>query len=88
MTIESKEALVGKLQEAFVIYGATQCGVCTPGMIMASVALLLDNPNASDEELRDGLSGVLCRCTGYIKIFDAVKKVQLGLNQEYDVGRV
>lgn len=88
MTIESNEPLVGKLQEAFVTHGATQCGACTPGMIMASAALLMDNPNPSDDELREGLSGVLCRCTGYIKIFDAVKEVQAGLSREYDVGGI
>jgi carbon-monoxide dehydrogenase small subunit len=88
MTIESNEPLVGKLQEAFVMHGATQCGACTPGMIMASAALLMDNPDPSDDELREGLSGVLCRCTGYVKIFDAVKEVQSGLSREHGDGGV
>jgi carbon-monoxide dehydrogenase small subunit len=88
LTIESNEPLIGKLQEAFVMHGATQCGACTPGMIMASMALLIDNPDPSDDELRDGLSGVLCRCTGYIKIFDAVKEVQSGLSREHGDGGV
>lgn len=82
VTIESNEPLIGKLQEAFVKHGATQCGACTPGMIMASAALLMENPDPSDYELREGLSGVLCRCTGYIKIFNAVKEVQFSLSHE------
>jgi carbon-monoxide dehydrogenase small subunit len=48
----------------------------------------MDNPDPSDDELRDGLSGVLCRCTGYVKIFDAVKEVQSGLSRESDVGGI
>lgn len=62
------------LQEAFVAEGATQCGFCTPGMILSSKALLDANPNPADEEIRQALSGNLCRCTGYAKIIRAVKK--------------
>jgi len=61
------------VQKAFVDHFGYQCGYCTPGMIMASVALLNRNRNPSDEEIRDGLGGVLCRCTGYMKIFESVK---------------
>ncbi len=61
------------LQRAFVEAGAVQCGYCTPGVIMASKALLDDVPNPSDAEIREGLSGNLCRCTGYVKIVDAVR---------------
>lgn len=61
------------LQEAFVERGAVQCGFCTPGMLLASVALLAKNPHPSREEIREGLSGNLCRCTGYQKIVDAVE---------------
>lgn len=61
------------LQTAFVEAGAVQCGYCTPGMILASKALLQENPAPSDAEIREGLSGNLCRCTGYVKIIDAVK---------------
>lgn len=78
-TIESMDSIVVKLQEAFIKNGATQCGVCTPGMIVAATALLKDSPYASEIEIRDGLSGVLCRCTGYTKIFDAIKEVQKSL---------
>lgn len=61
------------LQTAFVEAGAVQCGYCTPGMILASKALLQENPVPSDAEIREGLSGNLCRCTGYVKIIDAVR---------------
>ncbi len=62
------------LQEAFVSQGAIQCGFCTPGMIMASRALLNRSPHPSEEEIKRGLSGNLCRCTGYTKIIAAVQK--------------
>lgn len=61
------------LSESFLDAGAVQCGFCTPGMILASEALLSKNPNPSDEEIRQGLSGNICRCTGYNMIVDAVK---------------
>lgn len=60
------------IQEAFIEYGAVQCGFCTPGMILAVKALLDDNPSPTEEEVRVGLSGNLCRCTGYSKIIEAV----------------
>lgn len=61
------------LQESFIDNNAVQCGFCTPGMLMAAKALLDKNPNPSDEEIKEGLSGVLCRCTGYQQIIDAVR---------------
>jgi carbon-monoxide dehydrogenase small subunit len=61
------------LQEAFVEHGAVQCGFCTPGMVISSLALLRQNPHPSRAEIREGLSGNLCRCTGYQKIVDAVE---------------
>jgi carbon-monoxide dehydrogenase small subunit len=61
------------VQEAFVSAGAVQCGFCTPGLIVATVDLLRRTPDPSDDEIREALSGNLCRCTGYQKIFDAVR---------------
>ncbi len=61
------------IQEAFVEAGAVQCGFCTPGMIMSSKYLLDNSENPSDEEIKKGLDGNLCRCTGYYKIIEAVK---------------
>ncbi len=61
------------IQEAFIEAGAVQCGFCTPGMIISTKALLDGNNNPSEEEIREGFSKNLCRCTGYVKIVDAVK---------------
>jgi aerobic carbon-monoxide dehydrogenase small subunit len=61
------------VQEAFAATGAVQCGFCTPGLIVATVDLLARSPQPSDDEIREALSGNLCRCTGYAKIFDAVR---------------
>jgi carbon-monoxide dehydrogenase small subunit len=60
------------VQEAFVDAGAVQCGFCTPGLVVATAALLAHTPDPSEDEIREALSGNLCRCTGYQKIFDAV----------------
>src|SRR2546421_12825371 len=61
------------VQEAYAETGAVQCGFCTPGLIVATVDLLARNPDPNDDEIREALSGNLCRCTGYAKIFDAVR---------------
>jgi carbon-monoxide dehydrogenase small subunit len=61
------------VQQAFVETGAVQCGFCTPGLVVAATDLLRQNPQPSDDEIREALSGNLCRCTGYAKIFDAVR---------------
>ena len=79
-TIESKDSVVVALQESFIAHGAAQCGACTPGMIITSVALLRENPKANINEIKEGLSGVICRCTGYQKIFDAIKDAQQKLS--------
>lgn len=63
------------LQEAFIERGAVQCGFCTPGMILSAKALMDSNPTPTEEEIRIGLSGNLCRCTGYVKIVEAVLSV-------------
>ncbi len=62
-----------RVQRAFVDAGAVQCGFCTPGLVVATVDLLERAPSPSDDEIREALSGNLCRCTGYAKIFDAVR---------------
>ncbi len=61
------------VQEAFIEYGAVQCGFCTPGVVLAAVHLLDRNPDPTREQIREGLSGNLCRCSGYVKIVDAVE---------------
>jgi carbon-monoxide dehydrogenase small subunit len=60
------------VQQAFIDCGGAQCGICTPGMVLAAINLLEQNPNPDEPEIRNGLAGNLCRCTGYIKIFEAV----------------
>jgi len=70
------------VQKAFEDTGALQCGFCGPGAIMASKALLDDNPNPSVKEIRDALSGSLCRCTGYTKMIDAVQEAARVLRNE------
>jgi carbon-monoxide dehydrogenase small subunit len=75
VTVEGlgEEGRLHRVQEAFVETGAVQCGFCTPGLVVATAALLEARPEPSDDEIREALSGNLCRCTGYAKIFDAVR---------------
>jgi len=75
LTIEglTKDGKLHPLQEAFVEYGAIQCGYCTPGMILMAKSFLDENPNPTEEEIREALIGNLCRCTGYASIVDAIK---------------
>ncbi len=61
------------VQQALLDHGAVQCGFCMPGMAVAATAMLADNPDPSDDEIRDGLSGNLCRCSGYVKVIEAVR---------------
>jgi len=61
-----------KVQQAFIECGGAQCGICTPGMVLAAVNLLERTPNPTEDEIRNGLAGNLCRCTGYMKIFESV----------------
>jgi carbon-monoxide dehydrogenase small subunit len=63
---------LGLIQEAFLKCGGAQCGICTPGMLMATAQLLAQNPHPNLEEIREGLAGNLCRCTGFMRIFESV----------------
>lgn len=75
-TIEGLSDAQGNLhdiQKAFIEYGAVQCGFCTPGMVLSAKALLDENPKPTEEEIRHGIAGNLCRCTGYIQIIQAIK---------------
>lgn len=75
ITVEglSKKGELDPLQEAFIENHAVQCGFCTPGMLMSAKALLLSNPNPTKEEIREAISGNLCRCTGYAAIIKAIE---------------
>jgi aerobic carbon-monoxide dehydrogenase small subunit len=64
------------VQQAFITHGGAQCGICTPGMVLAAATLLERCPNPTDEDIRVGLAGNLCRCTGYMRIFEAVIQAQ------------
>jgi len=77
-TIEGISDPRGKLhplQKAFIEYGAVQCGFCTPGMVLSAKALLDENPRPGEDEIRNGIAGNLCRCTGYLQIIQAIKAV-------------
>jgi carbon-monoxide dehydrogenase small subunit len=75
VTVEGlvEDGRLHRVQEAFAATGAVQCGFCTPGFVVAAADLLEHNLDPSDDEIREALSGNLCRCTGYAKIFDAVR---------------
>jgi len=82
-TVEGLET-GGKLhpiQEGFHVEHGLQCGYCTPGMMMASVALLANNPNPTEEEIRRGISGNLCRCTGYVNIVKAIQHASVKMRE-------
>ncbi|KPU26744.1 (2Fe-2S)-binding protein [Caloranaerobacter sp. TR13] len=84
VTIEGlgNEQDIHPIQKAFLDEGAVQCGFCTPGMILSAKALLDENPNPSRQEIREAISGNLCRCTGYNKIVDAIEKASAYLLKE------
>ena len=84
LTIEglSKGGELHPIQQAFIDHMAVQCGFCTPGMILSSLALLQKNPMASEADIRKGLAGNLCRCTGYVKIVEAVQAAQEMVQRE------
>lgn len=79
-TIEglAKEGKLHPMQQAFLDYGGFQCGICTPGQIIAAKALLDTNPNPTEDEVKEWMSGNLCRCTGYYKILESVMAVVKG----------
>ena len=83
-TIEglAKDQRVHLLQKTFVEHGAIQCGFCTPGIVLASLDLLKRNPNPTRAQIREGLAGNLCRCTGYQKIVDAVQAAAESVQEE------
>lgn len=72
------------VQQAFIDHGGAQCGICTPGMVLAAVDLLSRNPNPTEAEIRVGLAGNLCRCTGYMKIFESVVRACQKVNTTRD----
>jgi aerobic-type carbon monoxide dehydrogenase small subunit (CoxS/CutS family) len=76
--LTSKDGALNALQQAFVDNGAVQCGFCTPGMIMSAKALLDGKEKPSEEEIKESIAGNLCRCTGYVKIIDAIKSTAGG----------
>lgn len=86
--VTTAEGLVGKdgrlhpIQQAYVEEGAIQCGFCTPGMVLVTYALLRDNPNPTNDEIKSYMSGNLCRCTGYEGIFRAVRRSAEMLREE------
>jgi carbon-monoxide dehydrogenase small subunit len=79
-SVTTIEGLIGEgnrlhpIQKAFVENGGVQCGFCTPGMIMSAKALLDESPNPTDDEIKRGISGNLCRCTGYVQILESIRK--------------
>lgn len=82
ITIEGLEqsGQLHPIQEAFVQHGAIQCGFCTPGMIMTTKTILDANPNPTEAEIRAGIAGNLCRCTGYTKIVEAIQAAAVRMN--------
>ena len=85
LTVEglARDGRLHPLQEAFLEVGAVQCGYCTPGMILTAKAILDENPQATEDDIREGLHGNLCRCTGYKKIVEAIEAVRDGDSGDY-----
>jgi carbon-monoxide dehydrogenase small subunit len=89
LTIEGmeKNGVLHPIQQAFIDKGAVQCGYCTPGMVLSAKALLDENPAPTEHEIKLGISGNLCRCTGYVKIVDAVRDAAGRLQAGADSGK-
>ncbi|MGE5726800.1 MAG: molybdopterin-dependent oxidoreductase, partial [Acidobacteriota bacterium] len=84
--LPARSPLFGRLQDSFLRHGAAQCGICTPGMLMAATALLERNRTPSEDEVMDAIGGVLCRCTGYRKIIHAILQANAGEQAEVSAG--
>ncbi|MDA0746195.1 MAG: (2Fe-2S)-binding protein [bacterium] len=84
LTVEgiAREGHMHPLQEAMVNLGGLQCGFCTPGILVSAYALLLENPDPSEAEIQRALAGNLCRCTGYVKIIEAVQQAARGMKRK------
>ncbi len=82
--LSQKDGELHPLQKAFIEHGAIQCGFCTPGMILSAKALLDENPDPDQEEIETALAGNICRCTGYVQIFEAVKAASVAMRQKKD----
>jgi aerobic carbon-monoxide dehydrogenase small subunit len=78
----SKNGALNPVQEAFIEYGAAQCGICIPGMLMAAQALLETKSNPTRMEIREAIAGNLCRCTGYMKIVDAIEEAAISIAEQ------
>jgi carbon-monoxide dehydrogenase small subunit len=76
--VAGADGALSAVQQAFIEQGGAQCGICTPGMIIAATSLLAGYPDPTEAEIRAGLAGNLCRCTGYVRIFEAVRKAAAG----------
>jgi carbon-monoxide dehydrogenase small subunit len=84
LTIEGlgNPASLHPLQQAFVENGAVQCGFCAPGMLLSAHALLMRNPNPNEQEIRKGISGNICRCSGYVKVIKSIQQAAARLQQD------
>jgi carbon-monoxide dehydrogenase small subunit len=80
--LASDDGALHPIQKAFVENGGIQCGYCSPGMILSAKALLDENPNANEDEIKEAIAGNLCRCTGYVQIIDSIKSVSGYFRQE------
>jgi carbon-monoxide dehydrogenase small subunit len=89
LTIEGIElnGVLHPIQQAFIDKGAIQCGFCTPGMVMSAKALLDEHPRPTEHEIKLGISGNLCRCTGYVKIVDAVREAAVRMQANTERGK-